>query len=153
MNLQRISIAGAVALAMTIPAVADDAPAVSKSFNFVAQNNSGETGTVTLTGADGKTTVTIELNGAPAAAQPAHIHMGPCAKLNPKPVYALKNVVAGKSTTTVNAPLARILNGGYAVNVHKSTDDLKTYVACADLGDSAMKNDSMTGGSMASPKP
>jgi len=141
---------------MSLPALADDAMApTSKTFDFATQNNSGETGTVTLTGTGGKTTVTIELKGAPDGAQPAHIHVGPCSKLNPKPVYALKNVVGGKSTTTVDAPLAKLLGGTYAVNVHKSTDDLATYVACADLGGSSMmKSDSMSGGSMmASPKP
>jgi lipoate-protein ligase B len=44
----------------------------------------------------------------------------------------------GKSTTTVDATLASLTAGGFAVNVHKSPDDLKDYVACGDLGMAAM---------------
>ncbi|MBD5633379.1 MAG: hypothetical protein IAI49_02770 [Candidatus Eremiobacteraeota bacterium] len=100
-----------------------------------AQNGSGETGTVTLTpdGAE-KTTVVVSLKGAPAEAQPAHIHEGSCAKLNPAPKYPLESLKDGKSTSTIGAPIATLVGGGFAVNVHKSADDLKDYVACGDLG-------------------
>ena len=109
-------------------------PSGSVSYPFVAQNGSGETGTVTLIPAgDTATTVVIALKGAPSAAQPAHIHLGPCAKLDPKPKYPLSNVVDGKSTTKVDVPLDQLAGSVYAVNVHKSVDDLATYVACADL--------------------
>ena len=125
MITKRITIACAVALAMTAPVLADDAMksmAGSKSFTFAAQNGSGETGTVSLAPtADGKsTTVTVALKGAPEAAQPAHIHMGSCAKLDPKPAYPLKNVTDGKSTTEVAVPMAKLTGGGFAVNVHIS---------------------------------
>ncbi len=164
MYSQRIVIACAAALALATPVFADEAMSPSgagaKTYDFTAQNGSGETGTVTLApSSDGKaTTVTISLKGAPAEAQPAHIHPGSCAKLDPKPLYPLKSVVDGKSTSTVEQPMAKLIAGGMAVNVHKSANDLATYVACADLGGS-MKSDSMTkGGAMmktpaASPSP
>ncbi|HMA36808.1 MAG TPA: hypothetical protein VKY74_20300 [Chloroflexia bacterium] len=99
-----------------------------------AQNNSGETGQVVLTGqADGTTQVEITLSGATGLSQPAHIHAGSCANLNPKPAYPLNNVVDGHSVTTVNVPISSLLGGNYAVNVHKSATDIGTYVACADL--------------------
>ena len=37
----------------------------------------------------------------------------------------------GKSTTTLDMPMSAVTKG--AINVHKSTADLKTYVACGDL--------------------
>ena len=152
MNAQRITIACSVALAMTAPVLAEDAMksmAGAKTYTFAAQNGSGETGTVSLASAeDGKaTTVTVALKGAPEGPQPAHIHMGSCAKLNPKPAYPLKNVDDGKSVTTVDVSMEKLTAGGFAVNVHKSTSDIATYVACADLG-GAMKGDSMKGDSM-----
>ncbi|MBD5657194.1 MAG: hypothetical protein IAI50_18740 [Candidatus Eremiobacteraeota bacterium] len=115
----------------------------AKTYKFAAQNGSGETGTVSLASAvAGKgTTVTIALKGAPADAQPAHIHTGSCAKLDPSPKYPLKSVTDGKSMTTVDVPMDKLIAGGFAVNVHKSTSDIKTYVACADLG--MMKGDAM----------
>ena len=95
------------------------------------QNKSGETGTVTLTPQGSKTQVVLQMKGAPADAQPAHIHDGTCASLDPKPRIPLQNVVNGKSTTTLDMPMAEVKKG--AVNVHKSASDLKTYVACGDL--------------------
>ena len=105
------------------------------SVRMAAQNKSKETGTARLTamGAD-KTKVEISLKGAPKGTpQPAHIHEGTCAKLDPKPKWGLENVVDGKSTTEVPVGLAEIQKGTYAVNVHKSADDLKTYVSCGNI--------------------
>ena len=106
----------------------------SVSVRMQAQNASGETGSAKLTaeGAD-KTRVEISLKGAPKGTpQPAHIHEGSCAKLDPKPKHGLENVVDGKSTTVVGASLESVR--GMAINVHKSTDDIKTYVSCGDIG-------------------
>jgi hypothetical protein len=100
---------------------------------FTAQNNSGETGTGYLTPDGDKTKVMIALKGAPADAQPAHIHEGTCAKLNPKPTYPLSSVVDGKSNTEVDVPLSKLTAGTYAINVHKSPTDIATYVSCADI--------------------
>ena len=99
-----------------------------------AQNKSGESGTAKLTpqGAD-KTRVEISLKGAPKGTpQPAHIHEGSCSKLDPKPKYGLENVVDGKSSTVVPQGIDAVR--GMAINVHKSADDIKTYVSCGDIG-------------------
>jgi Cu/Zn superoxide dismutase len=105
-----------------------------------AQNKSGETGTARLTPVgDDKTRVEVSLKGAPSGTpQPAHIHEGSCAKLNPKPKYGLENVTDGKSTTEVPVSLKDLESGQYAINVHKSADDLKTYVSCGDIGKRGM---------------
>ena len=99
------------------------------------QNGSKESGTAQLSseGPD-KTRVVLSIKGGPAkVAQPAHIHEGSCAKLDPKPKYPLSNVEDGKSTTVVSASLESLTSGALAINVHKSGDDMKTYVACGDL--------------------
>jgi hypothetical protein len=99
-----------------------------------AQNNSGETGTIKLTPMGDKTKVEISLRGEPkGVAQPAHVHEGTCAQLDPKPKYPLSSIVNGKSTTEVPVSIDSLTGGSLAINVHKSGDDLKTYVACGDL--------------------
>jgi len=102
-------------------------------------SSSGQTGTATLTSTiDNKTQVMIELKGEPPNAQePAHIHPGKCKKLNPKPAYLLTNVVGGTSTTTVNASLSSLETGRFSVNVHESTQNFGTYVACGTIPASA----------------
>ncbi len=136
MNVHRIAISCAAAALLATPVLAQDAmkPAMPlHSYQFSAENGSGETGTVSLAVAPkGSTTVTIALTGAPAGAQPVHIHTGTCAKLG-SVAYPLSNVVDGKSMSTVKASLPDLTAGSYAVNVHKSLGDVGTYVACADL--------------------
>jgi hypothetical protein len=159
MHISHIAAGTLAALALTASLAANAATmSASKTFPISAQNGSGESGTVTLTPAgDDKTTVVISLTGAPADAQPAHIHTGTCANLTPAPKYPLSPVTAGKSTTTVAASIESLTAGGFAVNIHKSLNDLKDYVACGNLV-SAMKPMPMASGSMmhmpmASPSP
>ena len=124
--------AGAL-LALAAPALAADGP--HHVYALSALNGSGELGTVTLTAVGEKTRVDVALANAPTdVPQPAHIHEGSCAKLDPKPKYPLANVVDGTSTYMVDVPMAQLIAGGMAVNVHKSTSDIKTYVACGELG-------------------
>ena len=112
-------------------ALAQDKPV---TVNLSAQNASGESGTATLTPQGDKTQVVIKLTGAPdGTQQPAHIHDGSCAKLDPKPRVPLQNVVGGNSTTTLDMKLVDIMSKGGAINVHKSAADVKTYVACGDM--------------------
>ena len=108
--------------------------AKSVNVRIHAQNKSGESGTAKLTpeGAD-KTRVEISLKGGPSGTpQPAHIHEGTCKKLDPKPKYGLESVVDGKSSTIVPVGIDTVR--GMAINVHKSADDIKTYVSCGDIG-------------------
>src|SRR5438093_843340 len=113
-----------------------DSGRIETKIPLTALNGSGESGTATLTKVGDKTRVVIELrnssDSAIAQAQPAHIHKGSCAKLDPTPAYALADVQAGKSTTTVPVSIADLENGAYAINVHKSAAQLKTYVACGN---------------------
>lgn len=122
--------AAALAVAGSVALAAQDKPMTVK---LEQQNGSGESGTATLTPQGDKTEIVLKLTGAPKNAQPAHIHAGSCAQLDPKPKIPLQNVSDGSSTTVVDMPLAQIMSGGGAINVHKSAQDIKTYVACGDL--------------------
>jgi hypothetical protein len=101
------------------------------------QNGSRESGTATLNPDGDATRVVIELQNGTSEPQPAHIHPGSCADLDPKPKYGLANVVDGKSETTVDAPLSDLKAGAFAINVHKSAAEVQTYVSCGDLGGKA----------------
>jgi len=131
-NRIALTIGACSLLAFALPASAAD-PA-HRVFVLAAQNASGEAGTVTLTPMGEKTRVDVALVGAPDdTPQPAHVHVGPCAKLDPKPKYPLASVVDGASTTTLDVPIAQLTSGQLAVNVHKSTSEIAKYVACGDL--------------------
>ena len=98
------------------------------------QNNSGESGTATLTEEGGKTKVAVSVTGQPAGvAQPMHIHKGTCDKLDPKPTYGLPSLINGKSQATVDVSLADLQKGGYAINGHKSAQEVSTYVYCGAI--------------------
>ncbi len=126
------ALGGCAVLALALPASAAD-PA-HRVFALAAQNGSGEAGTVTLTPVGDKTRVDIALVGAPDdTPQPAHVHVGPCAKLDPKPKYPLSSVVDGYSSSTIDVPIAQLTKGDLAVNVHKSANEIPKYVACGDL--------------------
>jgi len=112
----------------------------SVSVKIGAQNKSGESGSAKLTAEGDQTKVVVSVKGAPkGVSQPMHIHEGSCAKLDPKPKYPLSNLENGKSTTTIPVKLEDLQHGGMAINVHKSAQDVKTYVACGDIKASKKK--------------
>jgi hypothetical protein len=98
-----------------------------------AQNGSGESGTATLTDLGGRTRVVIALQHENTTGnQPAHIHMGPCARLGGVK-YPLKNVILGHSNTIVDVPIAALLDKHFAINVHESAKNIGRYVSCGDI--------------------
>jgi Cu/Zn superoxide dismutase len=113
---------------MASTAIAADSASAALS----PQSNSGESGTATLTKDGDKTKVVLSVTGSPADAQPVHIHKGTCDKLDPKPAFPLSPVTGGKSETVVNASIDELAKG-YAINGHKSAQDLKTYVFCGNI--------------------
>lgn len=105
------------------------------NINMGAMNGSKQDGSASV-GDKGKgVEVTLHLRNEPkGAVEPAHIHQGTCKKLNPAPWKMLHSVVNGASSTFVpGVTVAEIKKGHYAINVHKSAADLKTYVSCGDL--------------------
>lgn len=98
------------------------------------QSNSGESGTATLTEQGTKTKVVVAVNGQPSGVpQPLHVHKGTCAQLDPKPAYGLTTLNNGKSETTIDVPLASLQAGGFAINGHKSAQEVSTYVFCGNI--------------------
>lgn len=99
------------------------------------QNNSGESGTATLTDlGDGTTRVDVTVQNEPAgASQPMHIHQGTCANLNTAPAFPLNNLEKGTSSTVVTTTLQALLASPYAINGHKSAAEISVYVFCGDI--------------------
>lgn len=125
------AIVGATAVASADMQSSADAPLVVP---LHAQNGSNEDGTATFIPQGDKTMVIVSLTGTPdGVAQPAHIHMGSCEKLNPAPKYPLTLVKSGVSESTVPVPLSTLLASPFAVNVHESANDLAHYVACGNI--------------------
>jgi Cu/Zn superoxide dismutase len=115
-----LTASAATPLAITIP--------------LTALSHSGETGTATLTQLASGVKVVVTLKNAPAGAQPTHIHIGTCGNIKKAPEYPLVNTVGGSGSSTVaGVSLEQLLAGKYAINVHKSTMDLATYVACGNI--------------------
>ncbi len=105
----------------------------SVTLDLVSQNNSGISGTATLTDlGGGQMRVEIRVTGAEAGPQPAHIHGGNCAQLDPAPRFSLTPVTNGVSTTDVEGTLQQVTAAPHAIHLHKSPEELPIYVACAD---------------------
>jgi Cu/Zn superoxide dismutase len=124
-----VAVALPVALPLTLPAAAQD---TTITIALTAQNDSGQSGTATLSADGDQTRVVIDLASSPAGPQPAHIHTGTCATLGGI-AYNLEFPRDGKSTSTVATPLSAIQTGNFAINVHKSPQEENVYVACGDI--------------------
>ena len=53
--------------------------------------------------------------------------------LDPKPAYPLPNLEDGIGGSTVKISLDELLEGRYAINVHKSEAEADVYVACGEI--------------------
>jgi hypothetical protein len=91
------------------------------------------------------------------AGHPAHIHAGTCDALG-EVVIPLSDVAveAGEmmgaagahpvevsETIIADVPFQDILDGGHAINVHLSADDIGTYIACGNIGGIVTSRESM----------
>jgi Cu/Zn superoxide dismutase len=105
----------------------------SVMFDLLTQNNSGQTGTVTVSDEGGKTKVVVQITPPSSVEQPAHIHSGDCT--TPGAVkYPLSNVVNGRSETVLAANMHFIHGQSPLIlNVHKSKQESNIYSACGDL--------------------
>jgi hypothetical protein len=121
--------------ALVSPAVADPAQAQGGpvTVQLATQNNSGINGTATLTAMGQQTKVVVNVTGAGSGPQPAHIHAGTCANLDPRPAFPLTPIANGASETTVDAALSQLQSSPMAINLHKSPQEAAVYVACGNL--------------------
>jgi hypothetical protein len=93
-----------------------------------------------------------------AESHPAHIHSGSCDQLGDV-VVPLNDVAypAGEhvgaesahavktSINVVDMPLQELIDGDYAINVHKSADEIDVYIACGDIGGILIPDDDEEG--------
>jgi hypothetical protein len=119
---------------------------------MAAQNNSNQDGMATITDlGNGRVNVVLDIaDPGSTDAQPAHIHLGTCANLDPNPAFPLSNVMAGKSVTEIEASFADFSTTEYAINVHKSAAEASVYVSCGDImgGGASMGGTPAPGGMM-----
>jgi hypothetical protein len=94
---------------------------------------------VTAVRAAGTTTVQIDLTGAaPGSTYPWHLHQGTCETGggivgDPAAYPPLRVNPAGRALETAVLEVEIAPGQAYHVNVHRSTDDLRTIVACGNL--------------------
>ena len=114
--------------------------------NLVTLQNSGESGTATLTDlGNSKTLVVIDVTGEPSGAdQPAHIHTGTVANMGDVK-YPLKNVKDGRSETVLDIPLSQIMREvPLVINIHKSANEIATVVTAGDITSTGATGSKMT---------
>lgn len=99
-----------------------------------AQNGSNVSGVANLKDTSGMVTVTLNLTGSTTSVpQPAHIHMGACPGVGPVK-HSLSSVVNGKSVSVLEVSMAQLKQQlPLAINVHKSADEIATYISCGGL--------------------
>lgn len=96
-------------------------------------NGSGISGEAYLTdNGDGTTFVEVLVDGA-TGAHPIHIHTGTCETLGDVVVPLTDVDEFGESLTEVPMALTDIVEGGHAINIHLSADEIDTYVACGTI--------------------
>ena len=135
--MRKLSIALLIALLglTLLPALHTAAAGRIVRITLIDENGSGEDGSGQLTDMlDGTTKVElIMLNSPDGAIQPAQIHTGTCAVLDPDTAYDLTNVVAGKSTTIVKVDLDVLTGAKYAIAVNKSPTEASSVISCGIL--------------------
>lgn len=120
-----------------LAAAAKDKPE-SVTVQFTTLNDSGVTGSATLTAQGNKTLVQLRVKGI-TGQHPDHIHRSTCANPEPQPTYPLTDVVLnpannqGESETLVDVSLDELLTNPYLILIHKSKQEINVYVACADI--------------------
>ena len=112
--------------------------ASNPTIQLASVGSSGVSGTAQLMdhGAN-QTMVTVTLNGAGSGTHPGHIHAGTCDNLGAV-VVPLQSVErangAGTSTSTVEVPIATVMNGQHVVNFHAGAgDNPMAPVACGAI--------------------
>jgi hypothetical protein len=96
---------------------------------------SEQSGTATLTAKGSRTEVVLRVTPGPVEndPQPVHIHFGDCGANLGSVHIGLNSVEAGKSTTLVDANLLSLVNGNFAVNLHKSQPEIRVYTSCGNI--------------------
>ena len=108
------------------------------TIRLVGRNGSAVLGSATFTGNGTRTLVAVRVEGGEPGL-PVYIQRGPC--IGPTaPAYPLTSAFPGRATTTVvDASLAELTGGGYAISVRRRAADLASLtdassaLACAEI--------------------
>jgi hypothetical protein len=124
----------AICFVVALAACSGTTAGAPRVFELQTVNDSGVTGTVTLTSA-GEARTLVELAVAPNGHpdMPAHVHPGTCEDPVPQPMFPLENVLDGVSRTEIPISMADLEAETASVNVHHSNDQMQISVACVDL--------------------
>ena len=112
-----------------IPVTAD-----SVTIAMDAQNDSGQSGWATLTSRGEQTEVVLSLGAGDLQTEAVHIHEGSCGDLLGSVAHPLSSFVGGLggSVSMVDATLASLRTGGFAVNSHKAGEPA-VYTSCGNI--------------------
>ena len=122
------------------PRAPETGPGGAITLPLVEENNSGASGTATLTGGGDSASVTIELRSDDGQYQ-AHIHDVSCQRYRRMNDFSaqlatltegLSNVTGGRSESDLNEPLPTYTRSEFSINVHKFASPYPV-VACGDL--------------------
>jgi hypothetical protein len=121
-----------------------------------AQNNSGQSGTATLTDLGGTTRVVILIRQSEfGEKQPVHLHNGRCGEIGPRQDVSSRNKTIGLasmepanpatmtgvpatdggfagSSSEVDLTIKEITDGDWVINVHDALD-FSLYVSCGNI--------------------
>ncbi|MEX2238796.1 MAG: hypothetical protein WEB00_14830 [Dehalococcoidia bacterium] len=114
----------------------DDSAGGSVEIDIEALNESGVSGTATLTdNGDGTTNVVLTIEGDDQATpHPAHIHNAGAECLEAADIIAdLTPVEGGSSETDVDFALADIQASAHVVIIHESVENIGNYIGCAEI--------------------
>lgn len=107
--------------------------------DFQPVNNSGASGKVNITPAEGRTTVILTIEASDTAEgqrHAAHIHSGTCANIGPvvAPLEAVTTVSGeGTSTTLLGQDLDTFADGNHVVAAHEAGGEPGATIACAPI--------------------
>ncbi len=132
--MRKIYLLLVAALALSLPAAALAQSGIA-TVTLAEENNSGVSGTATLTdNDDGTTTVRVRLRGGPkGGVHPEHLHEGTCKGTIPTVRYPLNDIVDDESETRIDATLDDLSQVPLFINVHKSADELDVVIACGGV--------------------
>ena len=101
-----------------------------------ALNDSGQSGTATLTKVGSNTEVVLSLSAGTSQTAKVHIHSGQCGDTLGGVDFNLTSFVdgSGGSTTTVPTTLATLEDGDHAINTHDASN-AAIYTACGNIPD------------------
>ena len=97
------------------------------------QNDSGQVGTATLTAKGSQTVVVVNVGAGNVESELIHIHSGSCGgDTLGGVVHGLTSIAGGGSVTTVDATLASLRTGDFAINSHKKGEPA-VYTTCGNI--------------------